>query len=106
MTDNKIKIKESERLYSSNVPTEIPKLITYLQSLQEKGWELFEARADCYIDDNEPFLTLSAAKFRDETDKEFQKRMNEEKEKKAIRKKKALIEIERLQRYVEELSDE
>ena len=97
MTTNKIKVKETQR-YWGDFESSLVSIISSLQAELDAGWEGIEIEyernyGDCH-DQEVPYLY----KFREETDKEYEKRMKQlekEKEEKAKAKERKLKQLKK-----------
>ena len=98
---NRIQVKETEKYYG-DFEGSLESIISQLQSELDAGWEGIEMGSDQWTHDHEvPYLY----KHREETDKEYDKRMKlleKEKEEKLKAKERRRKEYEKLKKEFED----
>jgi len=77
----KIEITEEQHCSISELAGNLPEIINWLEELAIQGWEFMDIEYDC---DDSPEIVFS--RFREETDKEFQKRKKQLQKNKQIKK--------------------
>ena len=104
MTIKRIKVKETQR-YWGDFDGPLDSIITSLQRELDAGWEgiVIEYErdyGDCH-DQEVPYLY----KHREETDKEYEKRMKQLEKEKAVKAKAKELKLEKLKKDLASLSD-
>jgi hypothetical protein len=100
MTINKIKVKETQRYYG-DFEGSLESIIASLQADLDAGWEGIETEYEQYSDHPSPFLY----KHREETDKEYDKRMKLLEKEKAEKVKAKERHLKQLKKDLASLSD-
>jgi hypothetical protein len=94
----KIKVLEEKQIYLTGT---IESAISTLHSYKEEGWENIEITKTCYEYDPNEYPVCIISKYRPETDKEYEKRMEAEDITKEAQKERDLKEYERLKKKFE-----
>ena len=100
MTINKIKVKETQR-YWGDFDCSLESIIASLQADLDAGWEGIGTEYEQYGDHPSPFLY----KHREETDKEYDKRMKQLEKEKAEKVKAKERKFKQLKKDLDSLSD-
>jgi hypothetical protein len=100
MTIKKIQVKETQR-YWGDFEGSLESIIASLQKDLDNGWEGIEEEWEQYSDRPVPFLY----KWREETDKEYEKRMKQLEKEKAEKAKAKERKLEKLKKDLASLSD-
>ena len=100
MTIKRIKVKETKRYWGEFEGT-LESIISSLQEELDAGWEGIEEELEKYSDCYFPYLY----KFREETDKEYEKRMKQREKEKADKAKAKERKLEKLKKDLDSLSD-
>ena len=97
----RIRVKETTR-YWGDFEGSLESIIASLQAELDAGWEGIEEYWEQYSDHSVPYLY----KFREETDKEYNKRMKQLEKEKAEKEKAKERKLEKLKKDLASLSDE
>lgn len=105
MTTKRIKVKETQR-YWGDLEGSLESIIASLQQDLNDGWEGIEIEyerdyGDCH-DHEVPYLY----KHREETDKEYEKRMKQLEKEKAVKAKAKELKLKQLKKDLASLTDE
>jgi hypothetical protein len=100
MTTNKIKVKETQK-YWGDFDGTLESIIVALQAELDAGWEGIEIEYGHYGDPDEYYLY----KHREETDKEYEKRMKQLEKEKAEKVKAKERKLKQLKKDLASLSD-
>jgi len=103
MTINKIKVKETQGYYG-DFEGSLESIITSLQADLDTGWEGIECEYD-YEYSGEESITYYLYKYREETDKEYDKRMKQLEKEKAEKVKAKERKFKQLKKDLDSLSD-
>lgn len=101
MTIKRIKVKETER-YWGDFDGTLESIITALQAELDAGWVGIEQEWEQYSEHTVPHLY----KFREETDKEYEKRMKQREKEKADKAKAKERKLKQLKKDLASLNDE
>jgi hypothetical protein len=101
MTIKKIKVKETQR-YWGDFDGTLESLITSLQRELDAGWEGIEIESGYYDEPDEYYLY----KHREETDKEYEKRMKQLEKEKADKAKAKERKLQQLKKDLASLTDD
>jgi hypothetical protein len=101
MTIKKIKVKEIQR-YWGDFDGTLESLITSLQRELDAGWEGIEIESGYYDEPDEYYLY----KHREETDKEYEKRMKQLEKEKADKAKAKERKLQQLKKDLSSLTDD
>jgi hypothetical protein len=105
MTIKRIKVKETQR-YWGDFEGSLVSIISSLQAELDAGWEGIEIEyernyGDCH-DQEVPYLY----KYREENDKEYEKRVKQLEKEKAVKAKAKELKLEKLKKDLASLTDE
>lgn len=101
MTIKRIKVKETQRYYE-DFDGKLKDIISSLQAELDAGWEGIEEEQEMYSDCYVPYLY----KFREETDKEYEKRVKLLEKEKADKAKAKERKLQQLKKDLASLNDE
>jgi len=101
MTINRIKIKETQR-YLEDFEGSLESIIASLQAELDKGWEGITIECGYYGDPDEYYLY----KHREETDKEYEKRMKQLEKEKAEKAKAKERKLKQLKKDLATLTED
>ena len=104
MTINKIKVKETKR-YWGDFDCSLESIITSLQADLDEGWEGIETEYERDYGDCDPHEVYYLYKHREETDKEYDKRMKQLEKEKAEKVKAKERKLKQLKKELASLSD-
>ena len=107
MTIKRIKVKETAEIDASNFTGKLEHIIAQLQDWMNEGeWEGIEEYYDGGYDLSSPIVECYCLyKFREETDKEYEKRMKQLKKEKAEKAKAKEQKLQQLKKDLASLSD-
>ena len=107
MTIKRIKVKETAEIDASNFTGKLEHLIAQLQDWMNEGeWEGIEEYYDGGYDLSSPIVEYYRLyKFREETDKEYEKRMKQLEKEKADKAKAKERKLKQLKKDLASLSD-
>ena len=103
MTKPRIKVKETQRYYG-DFDGPLEDIITSLQADLDAGWEGIESEYD-WDYGNEKYVVYFLYKHREETDKEYEKRMKQLEKEKAEKAKAKERKLAQLKKDLTSLSD-
>ena len=101
MTIKRIKVKETQR-YWGDLDGSLESIIASLQNDLDAGWEGIEIESGYYDDPDEYYIY----KHREETDKEYEKRMKQLEKEKAEKVKAKERKLKQLKKDLASLTDE
>jgi hypothetical protein len=104
MTIKRIQVKETQR-YWGDFDGTLESIIAALQAELDAGWEGIESEYEWGYG-GEKYIEYYLYKFREETDKEYEKRMKLLKKEKAEKAKAKERKLEKLKKDLASLSDE
>jgi hypothetical protein len=104
MTTKRIKVKETQR-YWGDFDGTLESIISSLQAELDAGWEGIESEYewDCC---GKKYTEYYLYKHREETDKEYEKRMKQLEKEKAVKAKAKELKLEQLKKDLASLTDE
>ena len=101
MTIKRIKVKETKR-YWGELEGTLESIISSLQEELDAGWEGIEEESEKYSDCYFPYLY----KFREETDKEYEKRLKQLEKEKADKAKAKERKLKQLKKDLANLTED
>jgi hypothetical protein len=104
MTINKIKVKETTR-YWGDFDCSLESIIASLQADLDEGWEGIETKYERDYGDCDPHKVYYLYKHREETEKEYDKRMKQLEKEKAEKVKAKERHLKQLKKDLASLSD-
>ena len=104
MTIKKIKVKEIQKYYGDFDGT-LESIIVALQAELDAGWEGIESDWE-WDYGGEKYTEYYLYKHREETDKEYEKRMKQLEKEKAVKAKAKELKLEKLKKDLAYLTDE
>jgi hypothetical protein len=104
MTIKRIQVKETQKYYGDFDGT-LEDIISSLQSELDAGWAGLESEYE-WDYDGEKYTEYYIYKHREETDKEYEKRMKQLEKEKAVKAKVKELRLEQLKKDLASLTDE
>jgi hypothetical protein len=104
MTIKRIQVKETQKYYGDFDGT-LEDIISSLQSELDAGWEGIESEYEWEYG-GERYIKYYLYKFREETDKEYEKRMKQLEKEKAEKAKAKELKLEKLKKDLASLTDD
>ena len=104
MTKPRIKVKETKRYYG-DFEGKLEDIIASLQSDLDEGWEGFEIEYERVYGDCDDHIVYYLYKHREETDKEYNKRMKQLEKEKEEKEKAKERKLQQLKKDLASLSD-
>jgi hypothetical protein len=103
MTIKRIQVKETQKYYG-DFDGKLEDIISSLQAELDAGWEGIESEYD-WDYGGEKYIEYNLYKHREETDKEYEKRMKQLEKEKAVKAKAKELKLEKLKKDLASLSD-
>ena len=104
MTTKRIKVKETQR-YWGDFDGTLESIIASLQAELDAGWEGIESEYE-WDYGGEKYIEYYLYKHREETDKEYEKRMKQLEKEKVVKAKVKELRLEQLKKEIASLTDE
>ena len=104
MTIKRIQVKETQKYYGDFEGT-LESIIASLQSELDAGWEGIESEYE-WDYGGEKYIEYYLYKFREETDKEYEKRMKQLEKEKAVKAKAKELKLQQLKKDLANLTED
>jgi len=105
MTIKRIQVKETKR-YCGDFDGKLEDIIAYLQVKLDAGWEGLEGEYERVYGDCDDHIVYYLYKFREETDKEYEKRMKQLEKEKAEKAKAKERKLQQLKKDLANLTED
>ena len=104
MTIKRIQVKETQKYYG-DFDGKLEDIISSLQAELDAGWEGIESEYE-WDYGGEKYTEYNLYKHREETDKEYEKRMKQLEKEKAVKAKAKELKLEKLKKDLASLTDD